>query len=175
MGSVVAGAGLDQLGDWVWQRHHNVLSWYIRPLFLIPLAWLAYRRSGSGIAITLTALATSMFWFPAPTDTDPRVEEFLAFERDWLTGDWDTAKILLTLLVPFSLAAYCAAFWRRSLWWGLAVLNVMALGKLCWGVVAGQGTGWAMTVPALLGLAIGNAILIGTIAASRRRDRRQQI
>ncbi len=29
---------------------------------------------------------TSMFWFPAPATPDPRVEEFLAFEQDWLTG-----------------------------------------------------------------------------------------
>jgi hypothetical protein len=26
-------------GDWIWQRHQNMWSWYIRPLVLIPLAW----------------------------------------------------------------------------------------------------------------------------------------
>ena len=31
--------------DWLWQRHHNQLSWYIRPLFLIPFCWFAYRSS----------------------------------------------------------------------------------------------------------------------------------
>ena len=72
---------------WAWERHHNVLSRYVRPLFVLPLAYFSYRRSLSGIALTLVALATSMFWFPAPGRVDPRVEEFLAFEREWLTGE----------------------------------------------------------------------------------------
>jgi hypothetical protein len=157
--------------EWAWQRHHNILSWYIRPLFLLPVAWFAYRRSAAGIAVTLLALVTSMFWFPAPASVDPRVEEFLAFEQQWLGGDWTAAKVLLTLLVPVALAAYCLAFWRRSLPWGLAVFNVMAVGKVVWGVAAGSGTGWAMTVPALLGLIVGDAVLIAVSTMARRRRR----
>jgi hypothetical protein len=160
---------VSELWEWAWQRHHNELSWYVRPLFLLPLAWFAYRRSGWGVAATLVALATSMFWFPAPSTISPRVAEFLAFEREWLTGDWTVAKVMLTLLVPAALAAYCAAFWRRSVVWGLVLLNVMALGKLLWGVVAGQGSGWAMTVPALAGLAVGDAVLLVTLVLARRR------
>lgn len=33
-----------------WERHHNVLSWYMRPLFILPLAYFAYRRSLFGFA-----------------------------------------------------------------------------------------------------------------------------
>ena len=99
---------IDSFGSWAWARHHNVLSWYVRPLFLIPLAVAAYRRSGWGIAATLVALTTSMFWFPAPTATDPWVAQFLAFERDWLTGDWTIGKVALTLLVPLFLTAYAS-------------------------------------------------------------------
>ena len=40
---------------WAWDRHHNSLSWYIRPLFLIPF-YFAYQRS----------LRAIMAWFPAP-------------------------------------------------------------------------------------------------------------
>jgi hypothetical protein len=87
-----------EMGDWIWQRHQNLLSWYIRPLFLLPLAWFAYRRSVPGLVGTLLALVTSMCWFPAPSVPDPRVEEFLAFEQAWLTGRWDAAKVLPTLL-----------------------------------------------------------------------------
>jgi hypothetical protein len=155
--------------DWVWQRHHNELSWYVRPLFLLPLAWFAYRRSGWGIVLTLVALATSMFWFPAPATTDPRVAEFLAFEKEWLTGDWTLGKVLLTLLVPVALGAYCLAFWRRSVVWGLVVLNAIAIGKLVWGIVAGAGSGWAMTAPALIGLLVGDVVLLGALAITRRR------
>src|SRR3712207_5386511 len=70
---------LADLGTGAYDRHGNILSWYVRPLFLLPLAWFAYRRSGWGVAATLVALATSMFWFPAPAEPDPRVLEFLQF------------------------------------------------------------------------------------------------
>jgi hypothetical protein len=162
---------LTDFGDWAYDRHANVLSWYIRPLFLLPLAWFAYRRSGWGIAATLLALATSMFWFPAPARPDPRVLEFLDFERQWLTSDWDARKLLLTLLVPLSLSAFCLAFWRRSVVWGLVILNLMAGGKLLWGVVAGDGTGWAMTAPALAGLLMGDLVLLSLLRRMRSRPR----
>ena len=28
---------------WAFQRHYNILSWYIRPLFIIPIIWSAYK------------------------------------------------------------------------------------------------------------------------------------
>jgi hypothetical protein len=157
--------------DWAWQRHHNMLSWYIRPLFMLPLAWLAYRRSGAGIVATLIALATSMFWFPAPDTPDARVGEFLAFERDWLTGPWTLAKVVWTSLVPAGLGAYCLVFWKRSLLWGAVLLNLIALGKLFWGVTVGAGTGWAMTVPALAGLLLCDVVLV--VALQMRRHSRK--
>jgi hypothetical protein len=80
---------LADFGDWAFDRHANALSWYIRPLFLIPLAWSARRRSGWGIAGTLVALATSIFRFPAPARPDPQILEFLDVEREWVTGTWD--------------------------------------------------------------------------------------
>ncbi len=83
---------LQGLAAWAWARHHNVLSWYVRPLFLLPLAWSAYRRSPAGIAVTLVGLATSMAWFPAPARVDPRVAEFLRFEQEWLTGSGPAAR-----------------------------------------------------------------------------------
>ncbi len=166
-----AAGFLETFGEWAWARHHNLLSWYVRPLFLLPLAWFACRRSGWGIVATLVALASSTFWFPAPSVPDPRAEEFLAFERDWLTGDWTAGKIGLTLLVPASLTAFCLAFWRRSLTWGLVLLNAMAVGKLAWGVVFGAGTGWAMTVPALVGLAACDLVVLLAARRLQHRDR----
>jgi hypothetical protein len=158
---------------WTWERHHNVLSWYIRPLFVLPLAYFSYRRSLSGIGLTLVALATSMFWFPAPERVDPRVEEFLAFERGWLTGEWTLAKAATTLLVPLILGMMCLAFWRRSLVWGLVVMNAMAAGKVAWGVIDGGGTGWAMLPPALAGLSVCDAILLYAAHRVRAKSSRR--
>lgn len=56
--------------DWLWQRHHNQLSWYIRPLFLIPFCWFAYRRSWAGIMLVIFLTLTSMGWFAAPSETN---------------------------------------------------------------------------------------------------------
>src|ERR671918_2400283 len=102
---MAATGTLDGFRAWAWERHHNVLSWYIRPLFFLPFCYFAYRRSLSGMMITLVALATSMFWFPAPERSDPMTLEFLAVEREYLTGDWTLAKALMALLVPLSFAA----------------------------------------------------------------------
>ena len=62
--------------------------------------------------------------------------------------------------VPLILGALCLAFWRRSLLWGLIIINVIAVTKLVWGVVDGGGTGWAMLGPALTGLVICDAAVL---------------
>ena len=64
--------------------HHNILSWYIRPLFIIPMVIFAYKKSYTGIFASIFALFTSMFWFPVPAKSNPQVLEFLAFEMDYL-------------------------------------------------------------------------------------------
>ncbi|WP_433782213.1 hypothetical protein ACQPX6_20185 [Actinomycetospora sp. CA-101289] len=136
-------ATVTAIWDWAWARHQNELSWYVRPLFLLPLAWASYRRSVTGIVVTLVALATSMAWFPVPAAVDPQVASFLAFEQEYLTGSWPAGKILVTLLVPVMLAAFCAAFWWRSVAAGAVVLALIAVVKVTWGVVDGGGTGAA--------------------------------
>jgi hypothetical protein len=90
----------DEFAAWAWERHHNVLSWYIRPLFILPFCYFAYRRSLWGIVLTVVALATSMFWFPAPEHSSPAVKEMLASEREYLTANWTLWKVLIALLVP---------------------------------------------------------------------------
>src|SRR5512133_907760 len=96
---------LDTVVAWAWERHHNVLSWYIRPLFLLPYCWFAYRRSVAGIAVTLVALVTSMAWFPAPEVVDPAVVQMLAVEHDYLLGAWTPAKIAAAVVVPLTFVA----------------------------------------------------------------------
>jgi hypothetical protein len=137
---------------WVWMRHHNILSWYIRPLFIIPFIYFAYQRNWKGMLVTVIALATSMFWFPAPTSVDPAVEQFLAAELVYLTGVWTVQKILLTLIVPAFFILLGLAFWKRSWWWGVAVINLAALGKVAWSVAEGGQSGWAVLIPALVGM-----------------------
>jgi hypothetical protein len=160
--AVVAAAGtIDEFAAWAWARHHNQLSWYIRPLFLLPFCYFAFRRSLLGIVLTVLALATSMFWFPAPERADSRAAEFLAMEREYLTDDWTPWKVLLALLVPIGFAALAVVFWKRSLAWGLVVINAMVLIKVAWSFYFGDESGGLTLLPsALVGLAICDAAIL---------------
>lgn len=170
--AVVAATGnIDEFTAWAWERHHNILSWYIRPLFLLPFCYFAYRRSLFGIVLTLVALATSMFWFPAPETASPAVREMLAAEEEYLTADWTLWKVLIALLVPVSFAALGLAFWKRSFVWGLAVINGAILFKIGWTFVFGTQAGAMSHLPAaVLGLAVCDAVILYLTRRKRRRS-----
>lgn len=148
---------LNDFFAWAWARHHNVLSWYIRPMFIIPFIFFAYKRSWKGMFFTILALATSMFWFPAPAVADPAIEQFLEAEREYLTGAWTAQKIFLSLTVPLFFFLLGFSFWKRSWWWGVAVINVAALAKVAWSVVEGGESGWAVLVPTVIGMLVCDA------------------
>jgi hypothetical protein len=169
VGVAVTGR-IDEFAAWAWARHHNVLSWYIRPLFLLPFCYFAYKRSLWGITLTVVALATSMFWFPAPERADLGAAEFLAVEREYLTSDWSLWKVLLGLIVPASFAALAVAFWKRSLLWGVAVINAMLLVKVVWSFYFGEASGGLTLLPsAVVGLAVCDAVILYAVRRRRRR------
>jgi hypothetical protein len=168
--AVAATGNTSEFVAWAWERHHNVLSWYIRPLFLLPFCYFAYRRSLLGMTLTLLALATSMFWFPAPAEASPAVNEMLAAEREYLTADWTLWKVLIALLVPASFAALGLAFWRRSLVWGLAVINAAILIKVGWTFVFGTEAGAMAHLPAaVLGLVACDVLVLYVMRRLRAR------
>jgi hypothetical protein len=146
--------------DWVFARHHNQWSWYIRPLFLIPFCFFAYRRSLAGIAITAFCLFTSMFWFDTPNKVSDDVLTFLQFEKDWLYGSWNYKKLMLILTVPISFFALGLAFWNRSLIIGISVVVLMAAGKICWSIYNAGDSGNSILAPAILGLVICLILII---------------
>lgn len=146
--------------EWAFRRHQNQLSWYSRPLFLIPYCYFAYRRSWAGVMISVFALLTSMFWFPQPDVVSEQVKEFLSFERQYLTTNWNGAKILLTTTVPISLSLLAMAFWKRNLWFGVTVIVLMAVGKLIWSVYNAGDAGMSILVPALVGLVICSLLIV---------------
>jgi len=159
---------LNELAEWAWARHHNELSWYIRPLFLLPFAYFSYKRSGWGIAATLVALATSMAWFPAPEHPSAGAIEMLASEREYLLGEWGPAKLAMSLLVPLMLGGLAAALWRRSLVWALVAINGGGLSKIAWTFVVSDTAGAMQHLyPAAAGLLVVNSVLL--LAWWRRR------
>ena len=171
VGVIVVTASTDEFVAWAWARHHNILSWYVRPLFFLPFCYFAYRRSLFGIVLTLLALATSMFWFPAPEHTSPAVNEMLGAEEAYLTGNWTLWKVLLALLVPLTFAALGLAFWRRSLVWGLAVVNAGILFKIAWTFLFSTEAGAMSHLPAaVLGLVVCDALILYVMRRMRTRS-----
>jgi len=139
---------------WVYERHQNQMSWYIRPLFLIPFCFFAYKHSWAGIAITLFGLFTSMFWFSKPAFVSDEVQAFLQFEKEWLYSTWGYEKVLLILTIPLSLILLGLAFWKRSLLMGLGVLVLMATGKIVWSIYNAGDAGKSILTPAIVGLLV---------------------
>ncbi len=145
--------------DWVFERHQNQWSWYIRPLFLIPYCYFAYKKSLSGMTISVFALFTSMFWFPKPEVVSENVMNFLEYEKVYLYGTWNLSKQLLTLTIPISFIALGLAFWMRSLIMGLVVIVLMATGKIVWSIQNAGESGKSILIPSILGLLICCALI----------------
>jgi hypothetical protein len=170
-GVIVATASTDEFVAWAWARHHNILSWYIRPLFFLPFCYFAYRRSLWGIVLTLLALVTSMFWFPVPENPSSAVNEMLASEREYLTTDWTLWKVSIALLVPLTFVALGLAFWKRSLAWGLAVVNAAILFKIGWTFLFSTEAGAMSHLPAaVLGLVVCDALILYIMRRMRARS-----
>jgi hypothetical protein len=165
---------LNDFISWVWARHHNELSWYVRPLFLLPFCFFAYRRSLLGIPFTLLVFPTSLFWFPAPENPSSRVEDYLAWERTFLTEGSIAARVALALLVVGFFVALAAAFWMRSWLWGLAVLNAGTLLIVIWSVAFGGAAGWASLAPSIFTLIVTDAVILLAMRFLRRHRERQE-
>ncbi len=140
--------------SWVFERHQNQMSWFIRPVFLIPFCLFAYKRSWSGISITIFCLFTSMFWFSKPETINIQISSFLEFEKTWLHAQWNYKKLLLILTIPISLFALGLAFWNRSLLMGLGVVALMATGKIVWSIYNAGEVGKSILIPAMIGLVL---------------------
>jgi hypothetical protein len=146
---------------WAFERHQNQLSWYFRPLSLIPFCYFAYKRSWSGVFGTVFLLMTSMFWFPKPESVSPQAIQFLEMEVEYLQGEWNITKVLIALLIPISLGLLALAFWRRSLWLGLGIVSGTAIFKGIWSMVVTGEAGKSTIGPVSVGILLSLLIYFG--------------
>ena len=146
--------------EWTFSRHQNILSWYIRPIFMIPICYFAFKRNATGISATVFLMLTSMFWFPRPDAIDPKVADFLAMEREYLTENWTLSKILITSIVPISMGLFIWGLWKRNIKFGIGVLIGIAVGKIIWSIVEGGASGAKVIIPAVVGLGICLAAIV---------------
>ena len=163
---------MDVLNDflnWAWARHQNPLSWYIRPLFILPFCYFAYKKSVRGIVLTLVAVTSSMFWFPVPATPDPLAVALLDVERQYVGGPLTLERIALTTLIPIWFVALAWVVRRRS--W-LVVATVIGAGtclKLAWLFREAGTNAWLIVPPVALGTAVCACVL--SIAHARVRNR----
>ena len=122
-----------------------------------------------GVALTVVAVLTSMFWFPAPAEGDPRTAAFLAMEREYITGTWTLAKSALTALVPLWFFVLAWAFWRRSWLAGFLVINVGALLKVIWSFYFGGASAWSIIPAVGLGAVVINSAMLYAYRVIRGR------
>lgn len=129
-----------------WARHHNILSWYIRPLMMLPFCYFAFKRSWAGMMGSILALLTSMMWFSVPDFPAEQVQNFLLMEQDYLSSEWGMLKIITMLFIPIFFFLTGWAFWHRSYLGGLLVLVLGAMIKMLWSVLEGGESG-AIVLP----------------------------
>jgi hypothetical protein len=146
---------IEAFGNWAWDRHHNMLSWMVRPLMILPLIYFSYRRSWQGIVVSLIAIITNFFWFPMPAQVDPSATEFLNVEREYMASNWDLMKVLLTLSIPVGIAAMSYTFWKRSLLMGLLIIDAIFILKSVFSVELDE-SGWALIPFLVIALGIFN-------------------
>ena len=156
--------------NWAFKRHQNILSWYIRPLFLIPFCYFSYKRSFRGIAITVLGGLTSMFWFPEHVRVDEQVSNFLNMEKNYLMTDWTVSKILISSVVPLSLIILSIAFWKRNILLGIINLVIIAVGKIIWSIGFGGDGGKKIILPAFTGLVLCIVLIYAGIKTKGKKD-----
>ena len=139
---------------WAFQRHYNILSWYIRPLFIIPIIWSAYKKLFSGIAISIFCLFTSMFWFSKPNTTNPEVEKFLNFEANYLKSGWTIDKIVLLFTVIIFFVFIIVSTWTKNWKLLLLILIATAILKIFNSYLLTGKSALSMLKPAVAGLII---------------------
>ncbi|MBU5437159.1 hypothetical protein KQI42_04000 [Tissierella sp. MSJ-40] len=161
----------DLFFNWAFERHHNILSWYIRPIFIIPIVVFAFKKSWTGIFASIFALFTSMFWFPAPETSNLNVLSFLSYEMDYLKGTWNITKILMSLTIPTFFVMLILAAWQRNWKWLFWVVISAAILKVLWSVVFSGNAGMAILKPAITGVII---CIVGFYFLKRKNHHRSK-
>ena len=139
---------------WAFERHQNQLSWYIRPILILPILFFAYHRRIIGVSVSILALFTSMIWFPVPQSPPPLVKEFLTYEKEFLQAGLTAKNVLFAFLVISFFIVIVRATWLHS--WKLVglILIITALSKIIWSYMDSGQAGLTIVVPALVGLMI---------------------
>ena len=147
---------IKEILDWAFERHLNPISWYIRPIFLIAFCFFSYKRSWKGVIITILIMMSSMVWFPAPEKIDSQMQAVLEYEKQILSNPFSAIIAISTMIITMTLIGF--AFWKRSLLFGIIVLNLALVGKLISSITLVGKEGWGPLYVIIFGLLLVNGI-----------------
>jgi hypothetical protein len=162
--------------NWAFQRHLNPLSWYIRPIFLIILAYFAYKHSWKGLILTFVIMMSSMVWFPAPETINSQMKTVLEYEKMLLSNP--VSAIITVAFMMIFVFSVGMAFWKHSLKLGLVILNVTLIGKVILSLLLTGNDGWAPLGNTIFGLILVNGIgmfLIYRKRATKTSEKRHHL
>ncbi|WP_157716256.1 hypothetical protein [Roseivirga echinicomitans] len=150
--------GLD-IGNWIWDRHQNLFSWYSRPLFIIPACYFAYHHKLWHTGAWMALMFASLFWFSAPQQVSESVQAYLEWENKlFFNGDSIVPLVVLIAGVLAFLFGLFYAFYRRNMWYGLLVFNIGTLLKIFVSLTWGKETGVTAIVPSLSSMLFINIV-----------------
>ncbi len=148
----------DELLNWAYKRHQNQLSFYIRPLLLLPYCWFAYKKSISGMAISFLMIMTSMFWFNEPAEPNEDVALFLEMEKNWIKQPLTWYKTLEIMLIPITFFLLALTFWTKNIFVGYLIFSTSILMKILWSVDL-SNEGYVIIIPAVMGIALAGIFI----------------
>ena len=154
--------------DWAWARHHNEWSWYIRGFIIIAFCGAAWRRHLPALVGLAIFFPVSAVIFPAPQTPKPYVVTFLETERTLLESLSFPEMMLFLVTVIAFLWILAAAFWHRSLFYGLLVANLGGAIKLGFGYWAWGDIGAIALVPTLVTALVFNTAVLAWWMFQRR-------
>jgi len=132
----------------------------VRPLFLLPFCWFAWRRSARGLLVTLLLFPATLIGFPAPAGPpDPAIAAYLDAERRMLASGWIPVASL-ALAASIFLALLAAMLWHRRWLIGLLVLHRGTAAKVAWSLWAWGPAGQASVLPSVFTLLVCDVVVV---------------
>ena len=150
---------------------HNILSWYIRPQFLLPFWLLAYRHSLLGIGLTLARPRDQHGVVRGPSGPEPGCDRDAGRRTRLLVRPVHRPQGVGDLADPGHLHCARSGVLATVVGLGLVVINGAVLFKIGWSyAVSGTAGANAHLVRALTGLVLVDGLLLpaARVLAHRR-------
>ena len=125
---------MGKLASCLWERHKNIWSWFMRPLFGIIMFYGAWQNSWLILLLGLLGLSTSWCWFPRPKSVHPWVEKFINVEKRYITPPWTLPKVGSLIGVLAFVIVGLTMFWFQNLKPALLLMFLGGLAKSFWSV-----------------------------------------